>query len=954
MMNPGGRATFRRPQGNSAMLLRTLLSFALALSLSGLAALGDEEEEAKPKPPLKKVPPPEEGKAPAGVEPKAPPPPPMPPGKLPGFDPAMPDAPAPAAGTPTPKEGGEVDSTAGAYFVKLPDLAREAAAAKNPALKEFYSRFTVAHDRVSSGNAKPLRVTPLPLLWGKDKYPPEFGVVPISDDDAMVEAVSMTLKKVRAVEHFESIVLEEVAKLLALKVADGPPPRERLEAAEKVLVAAYFFHDSAREQNRRRGKSWDAVRAAVTDRLADVRLGRARAAGADRDWVALKELTRKYAELYRATPKYLEPLLATRLLEADELVKSDALPDLVRSRELLTEYEARFPGVVNEVATRVRRVLGEKSKKMLNDAQRAFATNKSEARNLLSSVEKIDPANGGLRSAQQEMKLDYPIMFVGTRRMPEFMSPALARFDSEQQVVELLFDGLLDAVPDEATGSRYVANLTTDRGLVGAGLRDYRLVGNVEWGGGPADAPGALFTAADVAGTLRLMRQRPGVPGSEAASWFDDPGFDPADPGHLRMRFKLGHLDPRSLLTMKVLPAGRLLEMNRPLDDPDFARQPFGSGPFRLVPIRRTATESPKEVVLQANPAYARRPGHLGQPFLREIRLIDAKLSTDLPADFRADRLHLLPDVPSKDLAKFSADNNLGGRVRTVTVADPHRVQILAINHRRPGLQSVDVRKGILHAIDRERVLADVFRPATMPELHKPLTGPYPPASWAVPKSVGGGPPTALYNRDLATARFRAYLAGANATPKLSLLCPDDDDQAKAACERIKLMVESATSADQRKVTIQLEFLPPRSLLQRVEVEASYDLAYLPFDYRDPWYPIALGSALDPAAVGKSGRNLFGYLASGTTPGPEDSRLSQTLAECRLHRDFDTKLVPLAHRSHQQFLDAVPFVPLWQLDRHIVLSTAVKLSFEGQVEDGNPRLLDATRLFSSVGRWRVE
>ena len=688
-----------------------------------------------------------------------------------------------------------------------------------------------------------------------------------------------------------------------------------------------------------------------------MRLGRARAAGSDRDWVAVKELTRKYAELYRASPKILEPLLATRLLEADELVKSDALPDLVRSRELLTEYEARFPGAANEVAARVRKTLGEKSKKMLDAAQRAFATNKSEARNLLTSVEKIDPANGSLRTAQQEMKLDYPTLFVGVRRMPEFMSPALARFDSEQQVVELIFDGLLDAIPDEATGSRYVANLTTDLGGVAGGLRDYRLVGNVEWGdpkAGGADAPGALFTAADVAGTLRLMRQKPGVRGSEAANWFDDPGFDPADPGRLRMRFKLGHVHPRSLLTMKVLPAGRLLEMNKPLDDPDFARQPFGSGPFRLVPIRRTATESPKEVVLQANPAYARRPGHLGQPFLREIRLIDTKLSTDLPADFRADRLHILPDVPSKDLAKFSVDNNLGGRVRTVTVADPHRVQILAINHRRPGLQSVEVRKGLLHAINREAILTDIFRPATMPELHKPLTGPYPPGSWAVPKGVGGGPPTPLYNRDLAAARFRAYLATANATPRLTLLCPDDDDQAKAACERIKLMVESPTSADQRKVTIQLEYLPPRTLLQRVEVEATYDLAYLPFDYRDPWYPIALGSALDPAAVGKYGRNLFGYQASGTTPGPEDSKLSQTLLECRLHRDFDAKLVPLAHRSHQQFLEAVPFVPLWQLDRHIVLSTAVKLGFEGQVEDGNPRLLDATRLFSSVGRWRVE
>ncbi len=927
------------------MLLRPLLSLALALSLGGLTLVADEEEEAKPKPPLKKVPPVEDGKAPAEVKPPLP-------GMLPGVDPAappMPPTPAPKDAPPEPMGGSEPESAGGAYLVKLPDLVREAAAAKNPVLKAFYERFPVAYDRVSVANVKPTRVTPLPLLWGKDRYPAEFGVVPLSADDAMQEAVSLSLRRVRGVEHFESIAVEEVGKLLALKAADGPPARERLEAAEKVLVAVYFFHDSAREQNRRRGKSWDAVKEAVYARLAEVRLGRVQAAGAERDWPGLKELTRKYAALYKATPKYLEPVLAARLLEADALVKSDALPDLIRSRELLGEYEARFPGTANEVAARVRKALSEKSKKMLDGVQRVFSTNKAEARNLLSSVEKFDPDNGNLRAMQQDLKLDYPILFVGARRMPEFMSPSLARFDSEHQIVELLFDGLLEAVPDEAVGARYVANLTSDRGSVGAGLREYRLPGNVEWGG----AAPSLFTAADVAGTLRLMRQRPGVPGSEVAAWLDDPGFDPADPGRLRVRFKLGHPDPRSLLTAKVLPAGRLLEMNKSLDDPEFARQPFGSGPFRLVPIRRSATESPKEVVLQANPAYARRPGHLGQPFLREIRFLDIKQSSDLPADFRADRLHVLPDVPSRDLAKFSADNNLGGRVRTVTVADPHRVQILAINHRRPGLQSVEVRKGILHAIDRDRILTDIFRPATMPELHKPLTGPYPPGSWAVPKVLGSGP-TPLYNRDLATARFRAYLATPAATPKLSLLYPDDDEQAKAACERLKLMIESPTSADQRKVTILLEPLPPRELLRRVEDEARFDLAYLPLDYRDPWYPIALGSALDPAAVGKSGRNLFGYLASGTTPGPEDSRLSQTLAECRLHRDFDGKLVALAHRSHQQFVEAVPFVPLWQLDRHIVLSTAVKLGYEGQVEDGDPRLLDPTRLFPSVGRWRLE
>ena len=107
------------------------------------------------------------------------------------------------------------------------------------------------------------------------------------------------------------------------------------------------------------------------------------------------------------------------------------------------------------------------------------------------------------------------------------------------------------------------------------------------------------------------------------------------------------------------------------------------------------------------------------------------------------------------------------------------------------------------------------------------------------------------------------------------------------------------------------------------------------------------------AAAGPGGRNYLGYLAKGTNPTEADSQFGALLAEIRLHRD-PGKLLDLTHKAHKQFNDQMPFVPLWQLDRNTVIATSVKVYLDGQVEEANPRLLNPTMLFSSVGRWRVE
>lgn len=879
-----------------------------------------EEEEAGPKKPSKPIP---------RVEPP------------PQTEPAKKE---PTATPPEQEEGGDK----GVYVAKLDDVARAAAAATQPAVKEYLSGLGFAYDLLSDSRFKSLRITPVPLLWGKDRFPDEFGVAVLDADNNVGEPQTMQRKLVRDIQPFERIALEKTAEFLKPATeTGGPKPAEKLAAAERVLTAVMFFHDSARDQKHRRGKSWDEVKTAVYDRLTAVRIDRVKQAAADKDFVTLKQLADRLIALYKGNPKVLEPVYAARLAEAEVLFQSDKVTDLEKGAGLLNEYESRFPNSDNEAAKRVRAVRAARAAEFIEQAQRLKGTDKTQARNLLQTVRVISPDNPTLRQMQKELKAGYAVLVVGTRRLPELMSPALARFDSEHQACELMFEGLMAAVPDELTGVRFHPSLAAEWPVVGAGVRDVRLVRNAEWAGDGA----GVFDATAVADTLRLLRQKPGSWAADYVSWLDEPGFDPSDPGRVKVRFKVGHPLPEQLLTLKLQPARWLLERNKAIDDAEFAQRPFGTGPFKLHPDYQPPKpgEQPREVVFVSNPAYSRRPGRMAQPAIQEIHFVDVAQYPDLAAEFRGDRLHVLTDVPTPELKTFTADGNLGGKVRVVTALRNRRVHLLAINHRRPALQSVDVRKAISAAIDRERVLNEVYRGGKA-DAHRPQTGPFPPETWATPRSIGSA---GLYDRNVAQARFRKYFESPTAAASLSLLFPNDDPYAKDACEKIKGMVESATAADDRKITIALEPVVPRELIRRVEVMHTYDLAYLHHDYRDDWYPLGLGSFLDPTAAGPGGRNYLGYLAKGTNPTEADSQLGALLAECRLHRDFG-KLTDLAHAAHKQFNDRVPFVPLWQLDRHTVIATSVKVFLDGQVGEANPRLLDPTTLFSSVGRWRVE
>ena len=60
----------------------------------------------------------------------------------------------------------------------------------------------------------------------------------------------------------------------------------------------------------------------------------------------------------------------------------------------------------------------------------------------------------------------------------------------------------------------------------------------------------------------------------------------------------------------------------------------------------------------------------------------------------------------------------------------------------------------------------------------------------------------------------------------------------------------------------------------------------------------------------------------------------------------------LSNEAYADFNVAMPFVPLWQLDRHMVLANGLKFAFDGP-DAGSARMLPLN-LFAGVNRWRME
>ncbi len=841
--------------------------------------------------------------------------------------------------------------------VRLDELARAAEEATHPSVKELYLRNVVPFDRLTAKKAVS-RIKPIPVARG-ERLPAQFGVQEIRRDGQPGEPQGVNAVDVNGIEYFEEIVLAEANAVLAAKPfgtktgPDGWTAIDQLNAAERVMAAALRFHDYARENPRerpvRKGKGWDEMRKPLADRLREVRLLQMKNAVATSDWPRLRETSSRLMLLYPKDAGVAAEVASARVLEAKRLLDSERHFDHVQARELLDEFEARYPGRGGEPVRALRDQITKLAQKALTRAKdKKNANDLVTARDSLAQAAALDPTLTGLRDLQRELKAGYQTLYVGVRDYPVMMSPITARLDSEKQVVELLFEGLLSEVPDDGGGTRYRPGTAVAMPAVVPNGREF-LLRTFD-----RDFSGRFgFESHDVVSTLKLLKTRTDTWAAYPLPWFDELPT-PKDNATVRVAFKQGHPDPRALLTFKLLPARWMEANNKPVDDAAFATEkPAGTGPYRIFTNPKADGGAPREMVFVDNPLYGRWRDRTNQPFIKEIRLLEVSKVHNVVESFQQGSLHVLTDVPTADLDKFmGAAANLNGKVQVYTAANNRRVHMLAVNHRRPQMQSKALRQGLSLAIDRDAILSDVFR-AGKSEFHRPMGGPFPPKSWASVKGSGGGA-VPLVNRDLAVTKLKTYLGDMGAKPEVTLSYPEGDPQAALACNKIKAQVEALfKDAPGRKLTIALEPLPLRELLLRVEDEHRYDLAYVPFDYPDDWYPYALGAMLDPLAADRGGRNWMGFLAKGNAADDKDALLGQLLNELRAFREFG-QLSAKSAAVHKLFNECVPFIPLWQLDRHTLMHNSVKVYTDDTDTAVSPRVLNPTTLFQGIARWRLE
>ena len=672
--------------------------------------------------------------------------------------------------------------------VKLDELVKAAEETRNSDYKRIFTRYSIPFDRlVEAGGG--ISIKPIP--YRKSEWPAGLeavSIVPLDANGKPREARAAHVKDVRSVDHFESLVQAEVDTLLKQK-SEGAALLEHLTVSEKLLGAALRFHEYAREHSYpdrkgsiRSGKTWDDIRSPLVAKLRDVRLELLRTALAANDAPRVREVGTRLMNAYPKDAVVAQAVAVARIGEADRLIQSANHLDHVRAKELLDEFEARFPGAGGDAVRKLRKQLSDIAQKAFTRAREKKAVGDlTTARDELARAAALDPTIEGVREMQRELRTGYPILYVGVRQFPMNLSPATARLDSEKQAVELVFEGLLEEVPEESGAVRYRPGAAVAMPLAVPGGRDF-ILRTFE-----RDASGRPgFDSQDVVGTLSDK-----VLGAQTHSWAGYPLAwlqppVPKDANSIRIPFGGGHSDPRGALDLQ----GSTRAV------PHREWQGSGRRGVRREAVRHRAVQVPgrtnpdpsvpRELIFVDNPTYGRWRDRTGLPSLREIRMIEvAKL--DPVAAFREDKLHILTDVPTTELEKFTAPGSgLVGKVQVVTATSNRRVHILAVNLNRPYLQGKAIRQGLSLAIDRDEILREVFR-AGKPEFHKPMTGPFPPGSWAGPKATAATP---LVNRDLAVSRLKAYLADAGAKTDFSLAYPEDDPRAAAACAKIKTHIE--------------------------------------------------------------------------------------------------------------------------------------------------------------------
>lgn len=810
------------------------------------------------------------------------------------------------------------------------DLAKEAERTKHKELAAIFRRLSFAHDEMQHKQDGLLNIEPLANYIGDRSNSSKISyrqfVAPNKLGTATYQAGSGEVVKVN---HFEEIAVKEAKDILLRDWEKLPPGSEsylsrldQLVAADKILTFVLKFHDAARAQKKRVGGEWDGVRQrmreALIDVLADELTVTAEAGLNDRTMkVRAADLAFRLGDSFTDSLKAQREVVLWKLNQSNRKIE-ERDEEYFAAAKTFKRLQDQFSRAEAKEFDSLRDRLRERARAHFDEAKRlaGMPDGKSAALRQAEMSKEIYADLPGLGDFMQELARDFRLIVVGVKRLPERMSPALAFTNSERWAVEMLFESLVQPVPDSVVGHRFRNQLSAQPPRIVPLGREFELIKDAVWVS--PNSPPEPVNAEAVKETLRLLHQGKGLPASDGVDLLQP--LLVQDPYRFTLRLERSCIEPLLPMTFKIQPGHRLAKSAQGLLDEEFARNPVGTGPF--VYHGRRVEDGREYAVFKANTEYGKRAGLFGFPRIQEIRFVVP--TADVAADLRNGKIDLMLDVPTAEMVRLRApEHGLARTIKEYSLAS-RRIWLLAVNHNRPALggePGKPLRRAIAHAIDREGILRDVFKAGTLH--HSILSGPFPNGTWATPES-----PPSLYRLEHAET-----FAKQAKIPEQLVLRFVDDPSANAACQLIKQQLG--------KVGIRVELAghSPADFYKTVMLEHNYDLAYVPFDFANEMYWI--GGLLDPDAKDRGERNFMEYT-------PERS-LAQLLQKMRTTRDFLDPIKGL-RRQMQQFYtlfnEPMPFVPLWQLDFHMLRNLNLDTV---PIADQ----LDPLTIFDQVEGWRV-
>lgn len=784
------------------------------------------------------------------------------------------------------------------------------------------------------------------------------------DDTPAIKKTIKAADLVRYVPH-ERRVLEAVAAYE--KTSSDVPPAVRWTAVETALASALRFHLAQRDRPLQGTNRWAELQTEIENQLREARrrLLRAMVSSANRleEWTEAIRFGDRVALNYGSDRSMLDEVarLRTRfagwtLLQLNDSKMSGRNYALVRQQlDWLEEHYLQPPApepltlvgdgllqagrplllVYRPEAKALVQLLKDKAA-VLFAAAKAAPKDDKKALHQLEDAMLLWPRLPGLYDELLKRKGAYAILNVGVRQLPEFMAPPLACTAIELQVVELLFESLLQCRPGEKGRLTYVAQLAGNPAMSGDMVRSFVLAPQARW------SDGARVLPADVQRTFQMLTN-PGLPALPArvAELGDQVELLRTEDDLLRVDFRQrkGLLDPAAPFAFKVLPH-RLETDAAALEK--FARAPVGSGPFVYQGMVKEHGRT--YVVFKANPLYYGRPGR-PLPQIREVRLFVCK---NPAADF-ADKtapMHLMLDLPEADVSAV-----ITAGVKDVRTLQPRRVYFIAVNSADRLLADADLRRALAHGIDRKRLLDEHFRGGKRLPLgpagllpagslahmamvqpiskdHQPLNGPFPSGSWAVCTDGRVPPPGEMYS----PVRARKFLADAKQQAvRLQLKYPKDDARVAAVC---KAMAEQwAELGEGAGCPITVELVPLTPVQLRADLlSGDYQLAYWHHDYPNDTY--SLWPLLDPREDDR--KKVANYLGYGN-----DGTLTSLLVKTASYCEFG-EVKKLTHDLHDHVYRTMPLIPLWQLDMHLAFHPSLAA----------PEV-DPLRVFSNIEEWKL-